>query len=220
VTAGYELPEVGEHVQVSPPGSGGGIVLAVGPVNVKLLSLVDGSEVYVPHERIDRINLRCGAPLVVVPCSSKKLDRPAPARDLYVGSYHRAARRTACRFTVPSHVRILSGLHGFVDPGQVLAPYEQRIDQPGAVSMNTLRAQAAELPTYRTAGQHGDFDGRELRPIILAGAAYAERCLEIWPDAWWPDPLRNARGIGDHLAWFAKLAPFNGRAVQPRLVAS
>lgn len=76
--------------------------------------------------------------LVIVPCSAAKLavDRPTPARDLM-------CRRAAEHIAGPAGgVLVLSALHGFVRLEDELLPYEQRMDAPGRVSVEHLRAQA------------------------------------------------------------------------------
>ncbi|WP_432990625.1 hypothetical protein [Dactylosporangium sp. CA-233914] len=51
-----------------------------------------------PVEQRMRHNIRRrDTALVIVACGGAKLDRPAPAADLYVGSYHQACRRAAER---------------------------------------------------------------------------------------------------------------------------
>ncbi|MGK5677619.1 DUF7221 family queuine tRNA-ribosyltransferase-like protein [Actinoplanes sp. URMC 104] len=88
----------------------------------------------------------------VIPCGGQKLDRPAPARELYRGQMFRQTLDSAIAAAadyeqegVPARVLILSGLHGLVELDTVLAPYEQRIDKPGAVAVATLTGQALEL---------------------------------------------------------------------------
>jgi hypothetical protein len=89
----------------------------------------------------------------VVPCGGQKLDRPAPARDLYVGQMfrhtlenaERSARLDTEQLGVPARVLILSGKYGLVELDQVLEPYEQRMDRPGSVTAAVLTEQATAL---------------------------------------------------------------------------
>jgi hypothetical protein len=62
----------------------------------------------------------------LVSCSKSKLDRPAPARELYSPSTGFRGRRT---FVERSCDRwfILSAKHGVVDPDDVLEPYDQTL---------------------------------------------------------------------------------------------
>lgn len=151
---------------------------------------------------------------VIIPCGGKKLDRPAPAAELYVGSYFVAAL-AAARALVDgddSRIRVLSGRYGFVPLDRVLEPYSQRIDELGAVTAGELARQAGEdelLAEIR--------DGR--RPaLVLAGAAYAYRAADALDERIvWPWPLATARGIGDHLRYFVALAAQEVEDVRPAI---
>lgn len=89
--------------------------------------------------------------LVVIPCAAAKLDRPAPARDLYASANFahtlRAAEAEATdheRMTgVPATVMILSAQHGLLDLDTIVAPYDTTMGDPGAVTADTVREQLA-----------------------------------------------------------------------------
>ena len=96
--------------------------------------------------------------LLVVPCSGKKLDRPAPARELYrgtlttmglaaadviVGSDEWVTGHAGCR------AMILSALHGLVEPEQVLAPYDVRMGDPDSITAGALALQLAATGATR-----------------------------------------------------------------------
>lgn len=130
--------------------------------------------------------------LIVVPCGGKKLDHPAPAGDLYIGSYHRACRRAA-EALHPARILILSALHGLVELDQMLAPYDLRMGQPGSVTTSTLREQARRLGV----------DSAE-QVAVLAGSRYAEAARAVWPNA--ELPLRGTRGMGEQLAVLNQIA--------------
>jgi hypothetical protein len=89
----------------------------------------------------------------VLACSKRKLDRPAPARDLYTGDVFRAARavleRRGCERLV-----ILSGRYGAVDGATVLAPYD-----------HYLRGCTAVAHALWTDATH-----RQLADLVPAGA--------------------------------------------------
>jgi hypothetical protein len=130
--------------------------------------------------------------LVVIPCAARKLDHPAPAGELYVGSYHRACRAAADRLTANGGaLLILSDLYGLVPTTQVLQPYDMRVGDPHSVTTGKLRAQAREL---------GVDQAHEV--IVLAGRAYAEHCRAIWPHA--RTPLVGM-GIGHQLQRLAAI---------------
>ncbi|MDG6108326.1 hypothetical protein Daura_46485 [Dactylosporangium aurantiacum] len=155
-----------------------------------------------PVEQRMRHNLRSrDTALVVVACGGAKLDRPAPAADLYVGSYHQACRRAAER--LGGRLVILSARYGLLMPHTVIAPYEQRMGQPGAVAVATLRAQARRLG-LDTAGD----------VTVLGGREYADAASAVWPHA--RRPLDDARGIGPQMRALAELARTATTTVAPQ----
>lgn len=89
----------------------------------------------------------------VIPCGGAKLDRPAPACELYSGSLFRHTWENANRSAALdeaaglglARVLILSARFGLVEPEQVLEPYDLRMGQPGSVSAETLARQATAL---------------------------------------------------------------------------
>ena len=98
-------------------------------------------------------------PLFLIACSAAKLDHPAPARELYTGQAFRLAMAAADR--CGADVLILSALHGLVQPGEVLAPYDHTLR-----SAFERRAWAAQV-----ASQLKPYQGR--RTVVLAGKFYA-----------------------------------------------
>lgn len=86
----------------------------------------------------------------VIPCGGVKLDHAAPAHQLYVGSMFRHTFENATRCAEsdtaaglgPARVLILSALHGLVDPGTVLEPYDMKMGQPGSITVDRLTEQA------------------------------------------------------------------------------
>ena len=129
--------------------------------------------------------------VVVIPCGGAKLDRPAPAGQLYTGSYHAACRRTADALQ-PARVLILSALHGLVELDAELAPYDVRMGQPGSVTAEQLAEQAERL---------GVAGARSV--VALAGQSYAEPLRAVWPAL--VEPLRGSRGIGEQLGRMARI---------------
>ncbi|MCX5066736.1 hypothetical protein OOJ91_12855 [Micromonospora lupini] len=119
----------------------------------------------------------------VVPCGGQKLDRRAPARDLYVGSLfrhtfenaERSARLDTEELGRPARVLILSAMHGLIDPATELDPYDLRIEEPGSVTAATLAGQAAAL------GIDWGSDVYALLPRpYLARLDEALRTLDVW----------------------------------------
>jgi hypothetical protein len=138
-----------------------------------------------------------GAVLVVISCGGNKAQAPAPAGELYRGSYFGALLRAARALAPDERIRILSGRYGFTELATVHAPYDQRIDGPGAITSTALAAQVAADATLNAAR----------RVMVLAGWAYAQRVREAFDrtGAEVEFPFAGARGIGDHLAWVKRL---------------
>lgn len=140
-------------------------------------------------------------PVVVIPCSGAKLDRPAPAGELYRGSLHTMCRRAADTLTVEGGtVVVLSARWGLVPLAQVIEPYELRMGEPGSVTADELRAQAARLGIDRAADV-----------TVLAGAAYTTAARSVWSHA--TAPLAGSRGIGVMRQRLAQLARTGRRQI-------
>lgn len=140
----------------------------------------------------------------VVPCGGGKLDRPAPAAELYVGSMFRHTYESACRAAEldraagkPARVVILSALHGLVDPAAELAPYDVKMGDAGSVTVETLAEQAAIL---------GIGPGSEVTALLPR--AYFDRLdaalkrLHVWAF----DVYEGCAGIGEQKRENARLA--------------
>ncbi|MCI2421106.1 hypothetical protein MOQ72_27050 [Saccharopolyspora sp. K220] len=86
--------------------------------------------------------------LFVVPCGRNKLDRPAPARELYASPHFRFALRqveTQAADVPGSQVRILSALHGLVEPDTELEPYDVSMICENSISATALAVQLRDL---------------------------------------------------------------------------
>jgi hypothetical protein len=92
------------------------------------------------QERMRRI-LKQQRTVYVVPCGAEKLDKPARARDLYVGSMFKMALRSA-GVQEDGEIFILSALHGLLHPNDVIEPYDMKMGDRGSVSSATVRRQA------------------------------------------------------------------------------
>jgi hypothetical protein len=101
-------------------------------------------------------------PLVLIGCSARKLDRPAPARDLYLGDLFRKSVTWAEGRGYPWLV--LSALHGAVLPDDVIAPYD--------VTLNALDTEDRKLWATSTFLQLRRKCGLDRPIIILAGEPY------------------------------------------------
>lgn len=82
----------------------------------------------------------------VVPCGAAKLDREAPARDLYTSDHFRRQLRAAeLACEEGDVVLVLSALYGLVELDEVLEPYDLRMDQQHSTSAYTLALQLRAL---------------------------------------------------------------------------
>lgn len=139
----------------------------------------------------------------VIPCGGAKLDRPAPARELYTGSMFRhtltcvlaAAEKDETAGFGRSRVLILSALHGLVQLDQVLEPYDLRMGAPGSVTADRVREQATALGMVWGDGE----DDRPGEVSALLPHKYfrvlddALRDLYVYPS----DVYEGCRGIGE-----------------------
>jgi len=70
-------------------------------------------------------DVEVGGAVTVIQCSDTKLDRPAPAWELYTGNVFRAQRQLAADLGYP--VRILSAKYGVLRPEEIVEPYDLSI---------------------------------------------------------------------------------------------
>jgi hypothetical protein len=130
--------------------------------------------------------------LVIIPCGRRKKSVPAPAGQMYLGPYFRSCLKTALALTSKERVRVLSGKYGLLRLDQVISPYDQRIDKRGAITLPEIIRQAT---AQRIIGATD--------VTVLAGQAYSNIILEIWPKA--AAPLYGIPGMGRHLAKLKQL---------------
>lgn len=85
----------------------------------------------------------------VIPCGADKATEPAPAREMYRGQMfrHTLASTEAMIANNGENARILilSARYGLLELDTVIEPYEQRMNQPGAITAEQLTAQALAL---------------------------------------------------------------------------
>ncbi|WP_330346643.1 hypothetical protein OG858_47440 (plasmid) [Streptomyces europaeiscabiei] len=137
-----------------------------------------------------------GGPVVVIPCSGRKLGRPAPAGEIYTGSLHRMARRTADALTATGGtVLVLSALHGLTPLDRVIEPYDHQWTDSGSITVGELRAQAEAF---------GLADAESV--ILLTPGEYTRRAAAVWPHA--RTPLAHL-GIGQQRGRLAALRADN-----------
>ncbi len=136
--------------------------------------------------------LDCYKPeLVVIPCGSRKLDRPAQAADLYIGSYHRACRKAADALR-PDRLLILSARYGLLDLDDIVEPYDAPHGTTDAVTAQLILEQAKLRDIVL------------LDPVVaLGGAQHVGLVRSVWPYA--RTPLAGTRGMGEQMARLAAL---------------
>jgi hypothetical protein len=130
----------------------------------------------------------------LVACASQKLQRPAPARELYVSQLFKKA--SAYAGLTCDRWYILSAKHGLVHPETVLEPYDQRLSGSRTSSVN--KEWAARVRKQLTE----ELDGiGNARLIALAGEQYRTILRDIpWP---YEVPLQGL-GIGQQLGWLTR----------------
>ena len=87
---------------------------------------------------------------VVIACGSKKRNHPAPARDMYVGSLFKNARRAAESTGLPWY--IMSAKYGILRPDDMIEPYDMTYGkttgkQPGEIAQQLASLNVA-LPVW------------------------------------------------------------------------
>lgn len=93
--------------------------------------------------------------IALVACGKAKLDRAAPARDLYIGNLFRAARAHVEAASYDTWY-ILSAKHHLVHPDTVIAPYDYRLPKRASVREAWARAVDCDLRDPRL-GNLGTF---------------------------------------------------------------
>lgn len=140
--------------------------------------------------------LEGGPVLVVVPCSAAKHWQPAPAGELYTGSFYKLARAAGDALVerLGGRVVILSALHGLLELEQLVEPYDQRMGEPGSVAPSTVALQLV---------QQLQGAGAQLHTVVaLLPRGYRvvlEQAVEQLPVAARPrvvDVLEGAAGVG------------------------
>ncbi len=137
--------------------------------------------------------------VALVGCSARKLDRGAPARELYASPLFRAAV-TYAEATCEA-VRVVSALHGAVRLDAWLEPYDR--------SLRSFGKSDREGWGVRTVAELiGDFAVPPML-VVLAGQVYADALVygAHWHNLPRPEePLRGMKGCGARVAWLKEQA--------------
>lgn len=147
--------------------------------------------------------------VILVGCVAGKLDRPAPAADLYVSALFVKRRAYAEAAGVPWF--IVSALHGLLAPDRMVQPYDSTIADLPAV-MQRPRSWAERMWASRVAcglrhelGFERGMNVHGLTIELHAGRGYVDLLLRELTSptfGWQLDlPVRGLQ-IGEQLAWY------------------
>jgi hypothetical protein len=147
------------------------------------------------------------ADIGLVGCSRRKLDHPAPARELYASPLFRLASRYCS--AVCHRWFVLSARHGLVDPEQIIEPYDVTLARLIQADREAWACRVVEQLRQR------GLLGKGHRFLLHAGANYTD-LLATRLGA--EQPLRGLT-IGRRLAWYrralATLTPKEDRSWHP-----
>jgi len=125
--------------------------------------------------------------LVIVGCGKRKIEGIHPAADLYDSVYFQLKLEYARKIAdSEDSIMILSGKHGFLHLDEMIESYNQPIDRPGGVTLETLHQQARDMNVLG-----------ENTVVVLGGKQYVSRARRLWADC--EAPLRG--GIGEQQHW-------------------
>ncbi len=122
--------------------------------------------------------------IVLVACCGKKLDRPAPAKDLYCSDLFIKSRRYAEQHG--DRWLVLSAKHGVVDPDAVIEPYDETLNY---MSASERRAWAAKVAQQLSSCRNDKL-------TVLAGEAYCG-----WVEGFNVERPMQGLGIGQQLKY-------------------
>lgn len=129
--------------------------------------------------------------LVVISCSGRKLDEPAPARELYTGDLFRLSVTWAESWDL--RWCVLSALYGTVDPDEVIRPYNVRLDELDDVDYAAIKRSVRD----------GIHRREPSNLVVLAGTTYVDLVRDVAGDipVWTPLQELEQRGLGYYRQW-------------------
>ena len=141
---------------------------------------------------VERVNL--------VACVGQKLDRAAPARELYTSDWFRKARAYVERQEREEGIPwfILSAKYGLLHPDAVIPPYEVTLNAMPAAARRQWAAR-----TFRQMRSAGIQRGKVGEVVFLAGRKYREHlvaALQALEGIESVVPMQGL-GIGQQKAW-------------------
>ena len=131
--------------------------------------------------------------IALIACCKKKLDRPAPARELYQSPLFQkslAYAETLKECGLIDEVHILSAKHWIVDPDEELEPYDRSLHDLPAGDRGLWA-----LEIFYALSSH--FDIEDTNFVFLAGRLYREKLVTALDHC--TVPLEGL-GIGEQLA--------------------
>jgi len=144
-------------------------------------------------------NVISAGDIILLGCVSKKLDRPAPAQDLYISPLWRFRRAYAEATGKPW--MILSAAHGLVRPNERLDPYDVALQDLQAAE----KFEWANRTFIQLRKRFGDLSGLTIE--IHAGAPYVETGLGALMQSSGATVLRPLSHLkfGQQLSWYRQL---------------
>lgn len=140
--------------------------------------------------------------VVLISCVSTKLEKKAPARDLYISPLFRMNYAYAESLN-PDALYILSAKHGLVHPDTIIEPYNE--------TLNTMKSHHVKDWALDVIDQmEGKIDFRNDEIIFLAGDKYRKFLQPLCRNA--KVPLEGL-GIGKQLGWLKKKLDSSKRKV-------
>jgi len=127
---------------------------------------------------------------ILISCVSKKLDRPAPAKDLYTSPLFKFAYQYATSLK-PDTIFILSAKHGLLSCDEVIAPYNETLNKMKAREVEIWAKQVLTELTKRTDLENDNF-------VLLAGEKYRKYLMPHLKH--YRVPMKGL-GIGEQLSW-------------------
>lgn len=128
-------------------------------------------------------------PVYLVACVGAKLDKPSPARDLYISDWFLKASAYAKAMS-PTWF-ILSAKYGLLHPDQEIEPYD--------LTLRTMQAPQRREWGNSVVRQLQERIGTETPIVILAGQLYRVE-IEAWARGRASVPMAGL-GIGRQLQW-------------------
>lgn len=127
---------------------------------------------------------------VLISCVSKKLDRPASAKDIYVSPLFKSAYQYATSLK-PDTIFILSAKYGLLSCDEVIAPYDETLNYMKATEVEAWAKKVLSELSQKT-------DLKEDHFVFLAGDRYRKYLVPHLRH--YRVPLEGL-GIGRQLSW-------------------